>query len=168
MIRAAVLTLSDKGSRGEREDMSGPAIKQRLQNIDAEIVSSDILPDEMQLIKERLMRLCNDSMDLILTTGGTGVSPRDVTPDATREVIDYEIPGIAEAMRMEGMKKTPYAMISRAVAGVRGRSLIINLPGSPKAVEENLSVIIDVLPHIIEKIHGNTADCGHIRGRERK
>lgn len=159
MIKVAVLTLSDKGSKGLREDISGPAIEKLVKKIDAEIVSYDILPDNKAKIRTKLISLCKKA-DLILTTGGTGVSPRDVTPEATREVIRYEIPGIAEAMRYESLKKTPYAMISRAVAGVRGTSLIINLPGSPKAVKEILSVILPVLTHTIEKIKGSTEDCG--------
>lgn len=158
MIKVAILTLSDKGSRGERKDTSGPAIERMMKKIDAEVVSCDILPDDKALIKKKLISLCNKS-DLIITTGGTGVSPRDVTPEATREVIKYEIPGIAEVMRLKGLKKTPFAMISRAVAGVRGKTLIINLPGSPKAVKENLSVILPVLSHAIEKIKGSTAEC---------
>jgi molybdopterin adenylyltransferase len=118
-----------------------------------------ILPDDKDLIKERLLRYTG-KVDLILTTGGTGLSPRDVTPDATREVIEREIPGIAETMRSEGLKKTRYSMLSRAVAGVRDQTLIINLPGSPRAVQENLAVIMDILPHAIEKIKGDTGDCG--------
>jgi len=164
MIKVAILTLSDKGSKGQREDTSGPAIEKLISKIDAEIVHSEILPDEKSLIKKKLMSLCKKA-DLILTTGGTGVSPRDVTPDATREVIQYEIPGMAEAMRAEGLKKTPYAMISRAVAGVRGETLIINLPGSPKAVEENLAVVLPVLSHVIEKIKGSTEDCAPPKSR---
>ena len=159
MIKVAILTLSDKGSKGQREDKSGPAIEKLVKKINAEVVSYDILPDEKSKIKTKLIALSKKA-DLILTTGGTGVSPRDVTPDATKAVIDYEIPGIAEAMRQESLKKTPYAMISRAVAGVRGETLIINLPGSPKAVKENLAVILPVLSHTIEKIKGSTEECG--------
>jgi len=159
MIKVAVLTLSDKGSKGQREDASGPAIEKLVKKINADVVSYDILPDEKARIKRKLILLCKKA-DLVLTTGGTGVSPRDVTPDATKEVIQYEIPGIAETMRSEGLKKTPYAMISRAVAGVRGETLIINLPGSPKAVKENLTVILPVLSHTIEKIKGSTEECG--------
>jgi len=164
MIKVAILTLSDKGSKGERKDTSGPAIEKAMKKIGAKIVSCDILPDEKALIKKKLLTLCKE-VDLILTTGGTGLSPRDVTPEATREVIQQEIPGIAEAMRYKGLKKTPYAMLSRAVAGVRGRTLIINLPGSPAAVKENLSVIIDVLPHAIEKIQGCMSECASLRER---
>ncbi|MFN3480588.1 MAG: molybdenum cofactor biosynthesis protein B [Thermodesulfovibrionales bacterium] len=158
MIRVAILTLSDKGSRGEREDRSGPAIREVLKGIDSDILYYDILPDDKELIKEKLIEY-SEKVDLILTTGGTGLSPRDVTPEATREVIEREIPGIPEIMRIEGMKKTPRAMLSRAVAGVRGRSLIVNLPGSPVAVKENLEVIIDTIPHAIEKIKGDTSEC---------
>jgi molybdopterin adenylyltransferase len=158
MITVAVLTLSDKGAKGEREDLSGPLVQDILRSIDAEVRHSEILPDEKELIKEKLIKYSKE-VDLILTTGGTGLSPRDVTPDATLEVIDRQAPGIAEAMRAEGLKKTSRAMLSRAVAGVRGSSLIINLPGSPKAVKENLSVILNVLPHAIEKIKGDPSEC---------
>jgi molybdopterin adenylyltransferase len=158
MITVAVLTLSDKGSKGEREDASGALIQTMLKTIAAEIKYADILPDEKDLIQKKLIQYSSE-VDLILTTGGTGLSPRDVTPEATIEVIDREVPGIAEAMRTEGLKKTRRAMLSRAVAGVRGRALIINLPGSPKAVQENLEVILDVIPHAIEKIKGDTSEC---------
>ena len=159
MITVAVLTLSDKGARGEREDLSGPAISAMLKGIGAEVKHYEILPDEKEMIREKLLE-SSQKVDLILTTGGTGLSPRDVTPDATLEVIDREIPGIAEAMRSEGLKKTPRSMLSRAVAGVRGRTLIINLPGSPRAVKENLEVIMDVIPHAVEKIKGGISECG--------
>jgi len=158
MITVAVLTLSDKGSKGEREDLSGLLIREMLKSIDAEVKCYEILPDEKDRIKERIIKYSNE-VDLILTTGGTGLSPRDVTPEATLEVIDRQVPGIAEAMRSEGLKKTNRAMLSRAVAGVRGTTLIINLPGSPKAVKENLTVILDVLPHAIEKIKGDPSEC---------
>ena len=135
MITVAILTLSDKGSKGEREDLSGPLIQEMLRTVSAEVKYYEILPDEKDSIKERIIKYSNE-VDLILTTGGTGLSPRDVTPDATLEVIDRQVPGIADAMRMEGLKKTNRAMLSRAVAGVRGKTLIVNLPGSPKAVKE--------------------------------
>jgi molybdenum cofactor synthesis domain-containing protein len=163
MLTAAVLTLSDKGSKGQRQDKSGPAISELLKEF-AEVKFYDILPDEKDLIKSKLMEY-SGMVDLIFTTGGTGLSPRDVTPDATLEVIDKEIPGIAEAMRMEGLKKTNRSMLSRAVAGVRGQTLIINLPGSPAAVKENLEVILDVIPHAIEKIKGDQGDCGRVDER---
>ncbi len=158
MIKAAILILSDKGSRGERVDESGPAISEMLKQIGAEVISSDIIPDEKERIKNKLIHLSNQA-DLILTTGGTGLSPRDVTPDATIEVIEKEIPGIPEAMRAEGMEITKRAMLSRAVAGIRGGTLIINLPGSPRAVRENLSIILETLPHAIEKIKGSEKEC---------
>jgi molybdopterin adenylyltransferase len=158
MITAAVLTLSDKGSRGEREDMSGPTIREILKHIDARVDFYEVLPDEKMLIKEKLMEYSR-KVDIIITTGGTGLSPRDVTPEATLEVIEREIPGIAEAMRAEGLKKTKRAMLSRAVAGVRGNALIINLPGSPKAITEGLEAILEIIPHAVEKIKGNTEDC---------
>lgn len=158
MITVAVLTISDKGARGEREDLSGSIIKDMLQGIDAEVKHYEILPDEKELIKEKLIEYSGKA-DLILTTGGTGLAPRDVTPDATLEVIDREIPGIAEIMRLEGYKKTDRSVLSRAVAGIRGESLIINLPGSPKAVKENLEVILGVIPHAIEKIKGDPSEC---------
>ncbi len=168
MIKVAILTLSDKGAKGERKDTSGPTIERMMKKIDAKVVSYDILPDEKALIRKKLLSLCNKA-DLILTTGGTGVSPRDVTPEATREVIQREIPGIAEAMRLKGLKKTPFAMISRAVAGVRGKTLIINLPGSPAAVKENLSVILSCLPHAIEKIKGSRKECArHLKAEGRR
>lgn len=160
MITVAVLTMSDKGSKGEREDLSGPQIKDMLKGIGAEVKYYEILPDEKEFIKEKLIRY-SKNVDLILTTGGTGLSPRDVTPEATFEVIDRQVPGIAEAMRSEGLKKTSRAMLSRAVAGVKGRSLIINLPGSPNAVKETLAVILDVIPHAIEKIKGDPSECAH-------
>jgi len=158
MITVAVLTLSDKGSKGEREDESGLLIQTILKDIKAEITYYDILPDDKELIKEKLIEY-SSKVDLILTTGGTGLSPRDVTPEATLEILDRQVPGIAEAMRSEGLKITKRAMLSRAVAGVKGKSLIVNLPGSPKAVKESLSIIIDVIPHAIEKIKGDASEC---------
>lgn len=158
MITVAVLTLSDKGSKGEREDSSGLLIQDMLKAINAEVKFYDILPDERELIKKKLIKYSKE-VDLILTTGGTGLSPRDVTPEATLDVIDKQVPGIAEAMRSEGLRKTNRAMLSRAVAGVKGSALIINLPGSPKAVKENLSVILDVIPHAIEKLKGDPSEC---------
>ncbi len=158
MITVAVLTMSDKGSKGEREDLSGPLIEDMIKAIGAEGKYFEILPDEKELIKEKLIEYSKKA-DLILTTGGTGLAPRDVTPEATLDVLDKQAPGLAEAMRSEGLKKTSRSMLSRAVAGVKGRSLIINLPGSPKAVKENLAVILDVIPHAIEKIKGDPSEC---------
>jgi molybdopterin adenylyltransferase len=157
-ITAAVLTMSDKGSRGEREDLSGPAIGELVKGIGIEVTHYEVIPDEKSLIKERLMHY-SKLVDIIFTTGGTGLSPRDVTPEATLEVIEREVPGIAEAMRLEGLKKTRRAMLSRAVAGVRGSSLIINLPGSPKAIKEGLEAVLEVIPHAVEKLKGSSEDC---------
>jgi molybdopterin adenylyltransferase len=160
-IRTAIITLSDKGSAGEREDESGQIIRELISDLGASAVHYEILPDEKSRISETLKRLSDSgNIDLILTTGGTGVAPRDVTPEATLAVIDRELPGMAEAMRAESLKKTPHAMISRAVAGIRNQTLIVNLPGSPKAVRENLAVILPALLHAIEKIKGDPSDCG--------
>ena len=161
MITVAVLTISDKGSKGEREDRSGPLIAKILKPIGADIKYYEILPDEKEMIKEKLIEY-SGKVDLILTTGGTGLSPRDLTPDATLEVIDRGVTGIPEAMRTEGLKKTRRSMLSRAVAGIRGETLIINLPGSPKAVKENLDVILEIIPHAVEKIKGDTTECAVI------
>jgi len=160
MIRAAVITVSDKGSRGEREDLSGPEAVRLLAAQAIEVACTLVVPDEPDLIKAALID-CADrlGLDLIITTGGTGVTLRDVTPDATREVLEKEIPGMAEAMRQASMTKTPHAMISRAVAGLRGKTLIINLPGSPKGVRENLAVVLPAIPHAVEKIQGSDRDC---------
>ncbi|HMK43775.1 MAG TPA: MogA/MoaB family molybdenum cofactor biosynthesis protein [Dissulfurispiraceae bacterium] len=157
MISVAVITLSDKGAAGQRADTSGPLIAEMLSGI-AEVRFYDILPDEREQIRNKLIQYV-DRVDLILTTGGTGLAPRDVTPEATLDVVEREIPGIAEVMRAEGMKKTDRSMLSRAVAGVRGKTLIINLPGSPKAVRENLSVILGAIPHAVEKIKGDPGEC---------
>jgi len=160
MIRAAIITLSDKGSKGEREDESGKVIREMVAAVGADVRHYEILPDERPLIAAALSRLSDSGVvDLIVTTGGTGVAPRDVTPEATRDVIDRELPGMAEAMRAESLKKTAHAMISRAVAGIRKRTLIVNLPGSPRAVRENLAVILPALSHAIEKIKGDPSDC---------
>ena len=159
MIKAAVLTISDKGSRGEREDKSGEVIKEKLGLIKAEIVTYEIVPDERDIISEKL-RSFAESANLILTTGGTGVSPRDVTPEATRDVIERELPGFSEAMRAESFRVTPRAIGSRAVSGMYKDTLIINLPGSPKAVAECLGVVLDAIPHVIEVAKGKVSDCG--------
>ena len=160
MITAGVITLRDKGSRGERVDLSGPEVTRMLKEIGIETTCYEVVPDEADVIEKKLIELVdNRRLDLVVTTGGTGVSPRDVTPDATLKVIDREIPGMAEAMRRESMLKTPHAMISRAVAGIRKTTLIINLPGSPKGVRENLAVILPALKHAIEKIKGDQSDC---------
>ncbi len=150
--------MSDKASAGKREDESGPIIRELLGKIDALVEHAEIIPDDRDLIRKKLAEY-SDKVDLILTTGGTGLSPRDVTPEATLEVIDREVPGIAEAMRAESLRKTPRGMLSRAVAGIRGKALIINLPGSPRAVRENLEAVLEVIPHAVEKIKGSEEEC---------
>lgn len=150
-INAGIITISDRSFRGEREDTSGPVIVEMLKSIGAEIVDFRIVPDEKDMIINAMKVLADElNVDLIVSTGGTGLSSRDVTPEATLEIIDKRTPGIEEAMRAESMKITPYGMLSRAVAGIRGKTLIINLPGSPKAVKETLSVVLPALPHAIE------------------
>ena len=157
---AGVLTLSDKGALGEREDLSGPLIKEALKEAGFQVLAYRILPDDYEEILVVLVDWVDrKGLDLIITTGGTGLSPRDVTPEATKAAIEREVPGIAEAIRAEGLKHTPYAMLSRGIAGIRKQSLIINLPGSPKAVEESLQVILPVLRHALEKIKGSTKEC---------
>lgn len=159
MHTASVITLSDKGSQGLREDNSGPAVGELLSQAGYEIVSSEILPDDRDTICEVLSRL-SGKVDLIVTTGGTGLSPRDVTPEATLSVIERRVPGIPEAMRAAGMAKTQRAMLSRAEAGILRETLIVNLPGSRKAATESLEAVINTLGHAIEKIQGSIEDCG--------
>ena len=149
-IKAVVLTISDSASRGEREDLSGPAVISELQSLQAEVVATVILPDEREQIAALLRHYADDgAANLILTTGGTGLGPRDVTPEATRDVIEREAPGLAELMRAESMKITPLAALSRSVCGARGRTLIINLPGSVRGARENFQAIARLLPHAI-------------------
>ena len=158
--RFAVLTASDKGARGERQDSSGALIQRTLLPW-GDTVSYRILPDEEDRIAAQLAYFCDtEKVDLVLTTGGTGFSPRDVTPEATRRVIEREVPGIPEALRMESLKKTPRAMLSRGIAGIRGKTLIINLPGSSKAVEEHLSILLPVLEHGLGILKGFEGECG--------
>lgn len=160
MVTVGILTMSDKGSRGEREDLSGREIERMIKELPAEVNAYEVIPDEAEVIKAKLIEYSDiKKLDLVLTTGGTGVTPRDVTPEATKAVIERELPGMAEAMRAESLKKTPNAMISRAVAGIRKETLIINLPGSPKAVRENLAVVMPALNHTIEKIKGSPSEC---------
>ena len=158
-IRVAVMTMSDLGARGERVDTSGDRIVEFLPTIGGELVDRVMIPDEREQIRANLVRFADElKVDLVLTTGGTGIAPRDVTPDATASVVDYQVPGIAEAMRAMSIQKTPFGMLSRQVVGVRGGSLIVNLPGSPKAVAECLEVLQPVLPHAIELIRGGAVD----------
>lgn len=160
LLKVGIITASDKGSRGEREDKSGATIKELVVNLPGEVVSYAVIPDEKEVIKEKMLEMIEkEKLDLILTTGGTGLGPRDVTPDVTLEIVERVIPGIGEAMRLESLKKTNRAMLSRAVAGSRGNSLIINLPGSPKAVRECLEVVLPVIPHALEILQGRGGEC---------
>jgi len=158
-FRIGILTLSDKGARGERIDESGPLLSQMVAEL-GNVVRYQIIPDEVHTLTLMLTCWVDDlGLDLILTTGGTGLSPRDLTPQATEAILDYQIPGMAEAMRAASLAKTPHAMLSRALVGVRKQSLIINLPGSPKGAGENFSVLLPVLPHALAKLKGDPADC---------
>ncbi len=158
-MTARIITLSDKGSRGERADTAGPAAAEMLKAAGFDVTGIDVLPDEKDLIISKLKELAG-STDLIITTGGTGLAPRDVTPEATRAVIDREVPGIAETMRAAGLKKTNRAMLTRAIAGAIGQTLVINMPGSQKAVKESMAAVIDVLAHAVETLKGSGEDCG--------
>ena len=157
--RIGILTLSDKGARGERVDSSGPLLAAQIEGL-GQIVRTDIIPDDAKTIEETLCTWADrDHLALILTTGGTGLSPRDVTPEATLRVVDRLVPGMAEAMRAASLAKTPHAMLSRAVVGIRGSTLIVNLPGSPKGASENLAVLLPALGHALAKLQGDPADC---------
>jgi len=157
-IRFGILTLSDRSSRGERADSSGPALARLIETEGWSIVRQSLLPDEESAIREILAEWADSrEMDVIVTTGGTGFSPRDVTPEATRAVIEREAPGIAEGMRIASLKITPHAMLSRIVSGIRGQTLIINLPGSPKGAVENLQVVFPVLPHAVQLLRDDPA-----------
>jgi molybdopterin adenylyltransferase len=160
-MKAAILTLSDRCSTGEREDGSGPALRTWLEERGVTVDCTEVIPDEGQLISQKLIEWADSgNFDLILTTGGTGVSPRDVTPEATERVLERLLPGFGEVMRMESLKKTVNAIVSRAVAGIRGRTLIINLPGSPKGATECISFVWPAVPHAIAKLQGDPEECG--------
>jgi len=161
MIRVGILTVSDRSARGERVDATQEAIRELLDEKQYEVAAYEVVPDEPAQIR-RVLRLWADQMgiDLILTNGGTGLAPRDRTPEATREVIDKEAPGLAELMRLEGLKQTPMAALSRGTAGVRGKSLIVNLPGSPKGAVQSLAALLPVIPHAIETITGRSLGGG--------
>ncbi|HBE80635.1 MAG TPA: molybdenum cofactor biosynthesis protein [Firmicutes bacterium] len=158
MIRFSILTISDKGSAGLREDIGGKTIEEMMRATGGLKVDYAIVPDERDIIAERLIVMCQNA-NLILTTGGTGCSPRDITPEATIDIIERQVPGIPEAMRAKSLEITSRAMLSRAVAGIRGQTLIINLPGSPKAVRECLAVILPVLEHAVAILTGTTGEC---------
>ncbi len=155
MIKVAILTVSDSCSQGIRKDVSGQTIKDMLGSDKSEICEYKVVPDEHESITKQLVHFVDETkVDIIFTTGGTGLGPRDVTPEATAEVCEKIVPGLAEIMRLEGLKKTKNAVLSRAVAGIRGNTLIINMPGSPKAVAESLEIILDILPHALDMLHG--------------
>lgn len=163
MLSAGILTISDRSARGEREDASGPLLADMIRSNGWKVVFQEIVPDDFIRIKTILTEWCDSQeVDVILTSGGTGFSPRDVTPEATQAVIERAAPGLAEAMRSFSLRKTPHAMLSRATAGIRGRTLIVNLPGSPKAARENLEVILPVLPHAVQLLSEDpNAEAGH-------
>lgn len=163
-VRVGILTVSDRAHRGEYEDRSGPLLRRLIADrLGWTVAEEGVVPDEQAQIERELIRWADEAgLDLILTTGGTGFAPRDVTPEATRAVIEREAPGLAEAMRAASLRVTPHAMLSRAVCGIRGRTLIVNLPGSPKAARENLEVLIPVLPHALELLAGSPgSEAGH-------
>lgn len=161
MKRVVVITASDKGYKGEREDLSGPAVKEIVEAAGYQVVSMDVLPDDRGLLSARMAEIADQGLaELILTTGGTGFSQRDVTPEATEDVIERRVPGIPEAMRAFSLTITKRAILSRATAGIRKGTLIVNLPGSPKAVKECLEVIVDSLGHGIEILTGEAGECG--------
>lgn len=167
MLNGGILTVSDKGARGERYDECREVIRRGLASLEIRWVKYNIVPDEREAILAKLKEWADETaLDLVITNGGTGLSPRDVTPEATLAIVDRVVPGFTEVMRAEGLKKTPLAMLSRAVAGIRGNTLIINLPGSPKAVEECLEAVLPALPHAVETLRGEARECASLRDEE--
>jgi molybdenum cofactor synthesis domain-containing protein len=158
-VNAGIVTISDRSSKGEREDLSGIEIKKWCAKMNFIVSLEKIIPDELEVIKKTLIDMCDINLNLILTTGGTGFAPRDVTPEATRSIIEKEVPGFAEVMRMKSLQITPHAMLSRAVSGIRKRTLIINLPGSPKGARENLEFIENAIPHGLKLLRDEVTDC---------
>ncbi|MDE3112838.1 MAG: MogA/MoaB family molybdenum cofactor biosynthesis protein [Chloroflexota bacterium] len=165
-VRAAVITASTKGARGQRPDESGPAMREALERAGIEVVSSALVADDTGKIALAIREAIVAGANVVLTTGGTGLSPNDVTPEATRRVIDREIPGIAEALRAASLAKTPHGMLSRGIAGAAGSTLVVNLPGSPRAVRESLDVLLPALPHAVELLAGESGESGHASGRK--
>jgi molybdopterin adenylyltransferase len=163
----AILTASDKGSRGEREDESGRVIREMVEEAGGTVAYYEVVPDDYDVLRDALTRYAEEyRVNLVLTTGGTGLSPRDNTPEATLSVIDKIVPGMAEAMRAFGLQKTPHAMLSRAVCGIRRQTLIVNLPGSPRAVRENLGVVLPAIPHGLQVLCGQAVECGNLRKKD--
>jgi molybdenum cofactor synthesis domain-containing protein len=168
ILQVGIITISDRSARGERHDASGPVLRQKVMDQGWVVIRENIIPDDLQMIEETLIAWADDGeLDLILTTGGTGFSPRDITPEATQAVIDRAAPGLVEAMRAASLQITPHAMLSRAIAGIRKSTLIVNFPGSPKAAAENLAVIVPVLPHAVQLLQDDPkSEAGHIIGTQ--
>ncbi len=161
MFTVGIITVSDKGAAGQRKDLCKPIIEELIGGIGGEVIDYRIVPDEQRQIADRIVFMADDrGVDLVLTTGGTGFSPRDVTPEATLSVIERQVPGIPEAIRCISMQSTPNAMLSRAISGIRGKTLIINLPGSPRGVTESLEIILPALSHGLLILQGKTGECG--------
>ncbi len=160
-FRVGILTVSDRGAAGERKDLSGDELARLVSEQGWEVARRDMVPDEPVAVEMMLREYCDrERLDLVLTTGGTGLSPRDITPEVTKSLLEKEAPGFAEAMRSSSLRSTPHAMLSRAVSGIRGSTLIVNLPGSPRGAQENLLVILPALPHGLSKLRGDPEECG--------
>jgi molybdenum cofactor synthesis domain-containing protein len=164
-VRAAIITVSTRGAAGERVDESGPAMRDALEAAGHEVVHQGLVPDDVAGVATAILNAVRAGANVVLTSGGTGLSPNDVTPEATRRVIDREVPGIAEALRARSLEKTAHGMLSRGVAGAVGATLVVNLPGSPRAVRESLEVLLPILSHAIELLAGDSGESGHARGR---
>lgn len=164
-IKAGVITVSTRGASGERADESGPVMKHVITAAGHAVVSTQLVPDDVAKVANAILDAVRAGANVVLTSGGTGLSPNDVTPEATRRVIDREVPGIAEALRARSLAKTPHGMLSRGVAGAVGTTLVVNLPGSPRAVRESLETLLPVLPHAVELLAGESGESGHASGR---